>query len=55
MGPTATNGPSLVATNPFAELRLAKDPGGRPRDMQDFLMGFRKARVFKAVAHKKSS
>jgi eukaryotic-like serine/threonine-protein kinase len=34
---------------------LAKDPGARPRDMQDFLMRFRKARVFKAVAHKKSS
>ena len=34
---------------------LAKDPGARPRDMQDFLMRFRKARVFKVVAHKKSS
>jgi hypothetical protein len=34
---------------------LAKDPDGRPRDFPDFLMKFRKARIFKAVAQKKSS
>jgi serine/threonine protein kinase len=34
---------------------LAKDPDGRPRDFPDFLMKFRKARIFQAVVQKKSS
>jgi hypothetical protein len=34
---------------------LAKDPDGRPRDLPDFLMKFRKARIFKVFAQKKIS